>query len=180
MKYIVFDLEATCWRGHPPGGISEIIEIGAVMINRYGEVSRQFSKFVRPQVNPYLSGFCKSLTSIQQSDVDGASTYPRVIHDFTEWIDIYDGDFALLSWGVDDLKLLRQNCNLYDLEQEWLENYSDLKRAYKRLKRMNNASGLKSTVKREGFEFTGQHHRAISDAENLAKIFIKYLEDWEI
>jgi inhibitor of KinA sporulation pathway (predicted exonuclease) len=39
-------------------------------------------------------------------------------------------------------------------------------------------TGLKATIKREGFEFTGIHHRAVSDAENTAKIFIKYIDMW--
>jgi inhibitor of KinA sporulation pathway (predicted exonuclease) len=38
--------------------------------------------------------------------------------------------------------------------------------------------GLKSAVEREGFEFTGTHHRGIDDAENLAKIFVQYLGLW--
>ena len=149
-------------------------------MNRYGEVTKEFSKFVRPEVNPYLSGFCKNLTSIRQEDVDSAQIFPRVVDQFLEWVDIYNGEFYLLSWGVDDLKLLQQNCQLYKLDEDWLDNYSDLKKAYKRLKRISNSSGLKSTVKKEGFEFTGQHHRAISDAENLAKIFIKYIEEWDL
>jgi inhibitor of KinA sporulation pathway (predicted exonuclease) len=28
--------------------------------------------------------------------------------------------------------------------------------------------------------FTGQHHRAISDAENLVKLFLKYLGYWSV
>ena len=63
---------------------------------------------------------------------------------------------------------------------DFVEQYIDLKRAYRNLKQIKHASGLKSTVKKEGFEFTGLHHRAISDAENLAKVFIKYLEDWDL
>ena len=52
MRYIIFDLEATCWRGRPPKGITEVIEIGAVLVDRYGDATSTFSHFVRPVVNP--------------------------------------------------------------------------------------------------------------------------------
>jgi 3'-5' exoribonuclease 1 len=48
-----------------------------------------------------------------------------------------------------------------------------------KFKRMKQPIGLKKAVVREGFEFTGIHHRGISDAENLAKIFAKHLDVWQ-
>lgn len=180
MRYIIYDLEATCWRGRPPKGITEVIEIGAVLIDRYGDHISTFSKFVKPIVNPTLSGFCKQLTSIQQENVDTAGTFNRVVEDFKMWGEMYDDEYVLLSWGVDDSRLLRNDCELHRIEDEWTYRYVDLKKAFRNLKGLKHASGLKATVKKEGFEFTGLHHRAISDAENLAKVFIKYLEDWDL
>ena len=58
VNYIIFDLEATCWLGRPPKGYNEIIEIGAVKINQYGEETGRFESFVKPTVNRKLSGFC--------------------------------------------------------------------------------------------------------------------------
>lgn len=180
MNFIIFDLEATCWRGRPPQGITEIIEIGAVHVDRYGDIVSTFSRFVKPVVNPFLSGFCKQLTSIQQEDVDRADIFKRVIEDFVDWGQFYESDFTLCSWGHDDSLLLRNDCKLHKVDDDWTYNFVDLKKSYKHMKNLKNASGLASTVKKEGFEFTGLHHRAISDAENLAKIFIKNIEDWGI
>lgn len=180
MNFIIFDLEATCWRGRPPKGVTEIIEIGAVKVDRFGDVSDVFSRFVRPIVNPKLSGFCKQLTSISQQDVNRADTFDDVIDDFWEWGEIYEEDYMLCSWGRDDRLLLKNDCQNYDKDTDWLDYYVDLKGAYRKLKNLKHASGLKSTVKKEGFEFTGLHHRAISDAENLAKVFVKHLEDWDL
>ncbi len=180
MRYIIYDLEATCWRGRPPKGITEVIEIGAIMVDRYGDINSTFSKFVKPIVNPHLSGFCKKLTSISQENVNGAQTFERVVRDFKEWGEMFDDEYILLSWGIDDKRLLANDCRLHKLDTDFTEQYVDLKKAYRNLKGLKNASGLKSTVKKEGFDFTGLHHRAISDAENLAKIFIKYLEDWDL
>ena len=180
MNYIIYDLEATCWRGRPPKGITEIIEIGACKVSRYGRVEDQFSQFVKPVVNPMLSGFCKNLTGINQEDVDSARPFDRVIRDFIDWSGVYEEDYVMLSWGADDRILLRNDCKLHKVEHDWVEEYVDLKNAYRKMKAIRHASGLKATVKKEGFEFTGSHHRAISDAQNLAKVFIKHLEDWNI
>lgn len=178
MKFIIYDLEATCWRGRPPKGIQEIIEIGACKVNQYGELLDTFSSFVRPTVNTVLSDFCKYLTSISQENVDQAETYPKVVEHFKEWIDIYDGEYTFCSWGSYDKQFLLNDCHLHDLENDWLTNFMDLKEEYHDIRNASKQRGLKAVVKHEGFEFTGVHHRAISDAENLAKVFMKYIDEW--
>ena len=164
--------------GRPPKGVQEVIEIGAFKVNQYGEVLESFNRFIKPTVNPFLSGFCQRLTKISQGDVNRANTFPRVSQDFQEWIDIYNGDYLLCSWGKFDIQLLRNDCDLHNLEKEWLEYHTNLKQQYHEIKGIVKYTGLKNTTQREGFEFTGIHHRAISDAENLAKIFIKYIDEW--
>ena len=178
MNFIIYDLEATCWQGAPPSKVQEIIEIGALLLNPYGEVKSVFNRFVRPKLSPYLSAFCQELTSIRQENVDRADPFPLVIEDFQDWAEIYEEDYILCSWGNFDKKLLIQDCILHKMEYDWVEKHINLKRQYHELKRLRRTRGLKGTVTSEGFEFTGVHHRGIDDAENLAKIFRKYLDEW--
>lgn len=180
MNYIIFDLEASCWLGRPPHGVNEIIEIGAVKINDYVELESKFTKFVKPTINPILSDFCKKLTSIHQQDVDKARTFPITIQEFQDWIGVGDENYMLISWGKYDRTQLYDDCKLHQLDTDWLEHHYNLKPAYKQLRQLKDEPGLKKAVKLEGFEFTGIHHRAISDAENLAKIFVKYFKEWSI
>lgn len=178
MNYILYDLEATCWLGRPPKGVQEIIEIGAVKVNAFGEVLGDFNRFVKPVVNPILSGFCTRLTTITQDDVNQAKTFPKVIEDFKDWINIYDEEYWLCSWGDFDVQMLRRDCILHQLEHDWLEPFINIKNQYKDLKKLDKGPGLKKSTKQEGFDFTGKHHRAIADAENMSKIFIKYIDEW--
>jgi len=178
LNFIVYDLEATCWMGRPPGGVNEVIEIGAVKVNRYGEILSSFNKFVKPHVNPYLSHFCKKLTSISQENVDKADKFDKVINQFQDWIDIWDEDYILCAWGDSDVKLLQSDCKIHKLESDWLQHNMNIKNQYHSLINATKKTGLKSVIKKEGFEFTGIHHRAIADAENTAKIFIKYIDMW--
>jgi len=179
VNFIIYDLEATCWRGRPPKGVQEIIEIGAYKVNQYGEILEVFDKFVRPDVNTRLSRFCTQLTSITQQNVDSADKFPKVAQQFIDWIDIYDTDYTFCTWGSYDKQLLTNDCVLHKMETEWLDNHINIKDQYhNRIKKVKKHGGLKATVKKEGFEFTGIHHRAIADAENLTKIFIKYVDEW--
>ncbi|MCZ2100538.1 MAG: exonuclease domain-containing protein [Chitinophagales bacterium] len=180
MNYIIFDLEATCWLGRPPKGVNEIIEIGVVKVNDYAEIESTFIRFVKPTINPVLSDFCKSLTSITQQQVDRAKLYPSVIEEFQDWINIDQEKYTLISWGKYDKDQLRSDCELHQIDPEWVNHHYNLKPAYSKLKSFKTELGLKKAVRLEGFEFTGIHHRAISDAENLAKIFIKYFKEWSL
>jgi inhibitor of KinA sporulation pathway (predicted exonuclease) len=180
MNFIVYDLEATCWEGKPPNMVQETIEIGAIKINRYGEVEGVFNRFVRPVINLTLSLFCKQLTTIDQISINKARPFNEVIHDFQEWAGVLDHEeFLLCSWGNFDKRLLIQDAELHRLDSDWIEpNHINIRRQYHDMKGWNTYKGLKKVVELEGFEFTGTYHRGISDAENLAKLFIKYIDEW--
>ncbi len=178
MNFIIFDLEATCWKGKPRSKEQETIEIGAYLINAYGEEEGTFNKFIRPILNPYLSAYCQELTTIEQHEVDRADEFPEVIEHFQDWAMLFDEDYVLASWGKFDKKILQHDCLLHKLDDAWLDPHINLKQQYRDILRLSRYRGLKSAVEYEGFEFTGTHHRAITDAENLTKIFIKYLDMW--
>lgn len=179
MNFIIYDLEATCWNGSAMGKETEIIEIGAIRMNGYGEITGEYNRFVKPILNPRLSPYCKELTSIEQSDVDRAKKFDVVADEFQDWIGIFeDEDYLLCSWGAFDRKMLIQDCILHDMEPEWAEKHIDLKRQYQELRRLDKPHGLMKAIRQNGFEFEGIHHRAISDAFNLSKLFKAYLDEW--
>lgn len=178
MNYIIFDLEATCWEDKHTEKVSEIIEIGAVMLNEYGEVIDEYCRFVRPVVHPNLSDFCMELTSIQQIPVNRADPYDVVVEDFQDWIGVGDEEYLLCSWGGFDKKMLKQDCRLYDMDTAWADKHINLKQQYKEIKRQHRPTGLRRAITREGFEFEGRQHRGITDAQNLVKIFTKFIDEW--
>jgi inhibitor of KinA sporulation pathway (predicted exonuclease) len=65
------------------------------------------------------------------------------------------------------------------MDSDWIATkHLNVRRQYHDMKRWQNYKGLKKVVEMEGFEFTGVYHRAISDAENLAKVFVKHIDEW--
>lgn len=179
MNFIVYDVEATCWEGKPPNLVQEIIEIGAVSLSEFGEVQGSFNRLIRPVLHPNLSLFCRQLTTIDQISINRARPFVEVVEDFQDWIGVYDGDeYLLCSWGTFDQKILKQDCILHQMDWEWTEQHINVRKQYHDLKKWKTYKGLKKVVEVEGFEFTGVYHRGLSDAENLAKIFIKHIDMW--
>ncbi len=179
MKFIIYDLEATCWQGNSIDKMQEIIEIGACRMSRFGEIESEFSRLVRPVLNPVLSAYCRDLTSIDQIEINRADTFPTVIDAFMDWALIDTEEYMLCSWGGKDQTMLAENCRLHHLDDDWLEPHLNVRNQYHEMKRLRRRRGLKHAIEIEGFEFTGAQHRALPDAENLAKIFTKYLDEWQ-
>jgi len=178
MRFVIFDLEATCWDGHAVGREQEIIEIGAVLTDLYGNRISDFQQFVRPVQNPSLSHYCTKLTGITQDDVADAAPFDRVVETFIRWIDVDSMDYTLCSWGDKDLELLENDCSSFGIDQDWLKPYIDLKEQYHQIKGLQRKRGLKNTLTRENLEFEGAHHRALDDAINLFALYLKYKDSW--
>ena len=115
---VIYDLEWTSWPGfqeskwRQPGRHCEIIQIGAVKLDvedGYRELDA-FDAYVKPRINPELSGYITDLTGITQHDVDThGRAFPEVLADFVAFVGT---DFeALFSFGSDG-HYMRINCEL--------------------------------------------------------------------
>ena len=179
VNYIIYDLEATCWDFKSDDFIQETIEIGAVMLNPYGEQLGEFNKFIRPVLHPTLSTYCHQLTSIDQILINRSDTFPDVIDDFMEWVGVFDDEeYFLCSWGSFDRKQFIQDCQLHDVEHEWVNRHLNLKTQYQDMKRLRRSCSLSRALRTEGIEALGTKHRGIDDARNLVEIFLKYRDVW--
>lgn len=169
MKYIIFDLEATCWEKEKSRK-SEIIEIGAVKLNEKLEQIDIFSKFVRPIINPKLSEFCTKLTTIKQSDVENSDKFENVIKEFEEFI---GKDTFLCSWGFYDKKQIISESYLKGYKgkiEKLLQKHISVKHQFADIKGIKPC-GMSNALELLGLKLDGTHHRGIDDAVNITKIF---------
>ena len=178
MNYVIVDLEATCWEGHDKSR-NETIEIGAVLINEQGQFLSEFEAFVKPLKFPILSDFCKNLTSITQANVDNAPYFSEVLEAFKSWFGHGQKDYVICSWGFYDRKQFESDCELHGLDKSWLRPHISLKHQHGKLTGQKRALGMKRALEAEGLTLEGTHHRGIDDARNIAKIFVKYLNQWD-
>jgi 3'-5' exoribonuclease 1 len=176
------DLEATCDDvGGSPRPLAvvpdqmETIEIGLVVIDLETlEVVDEFQRFVRPQINPILTDFCKTLTSIQQADVDNASTYAEDGQELEIFIARYP-DAAWASWGDYDARQLERDAGLAACPSllSGLQHFN-VRKWHKGLYD-DQPKSLKQTVESLGLVWQGTYHRGIDDARNVASIMKEML-----
>jgi 3'-5' exoribonuclease 1 len=171
-QFIIYDLEATCWRSPKPRQV-EIIEIGAVKVNEKLEIVDEFFVFIRPLLHPKIDKFCTKLTSITQEDVEDAPQFDMAIKQFEDWMGVDETRTALFSWGDFDKRQFLADARLHELELGWIKYWACLQRHYSKFKGSSNQIGLKNALKLEGLEFDGVQHRAIEDARNMAELFVK-------
>jgi 3'-5' exoribonuclease 1 len=178
MRYIIVDLEATCWENVRDFDRMETIEIGAVELPAADSPPvREFSRFIHPVAEPQLSDFCQRLTTIRQRDVDRADYFWTVFPEFVEWIG--EEPFILCSWGGYDLTQFRIDCRRHRLEfPVTFERHLNLKKEFARLLSVK-VCGMERALAHAGLPLQGTHHRGIDDARNIARLAVLVLPELE-
>ena len=173
--FLIVDLEATC---SDDGSIFresiEIIEIGAVMLNRSTwEIDSEYQQFIKPVRHPILTKFCTELTTITQQDVDTALTFPEVIPQFKQWIDTYPKNI-FCSWGNYDKTQFIQDCQFHNLAYPFGAEHRNIKKEFSLSLGNKKKFDIRQALQHLGMELQGTHHRGIDDARNIAAIY-KYM-----
>ncbi|UUT14763.1 exonuclease domain-containing protein [Pseudomonas zeae] len=153
----------------------ETIEIILVVIDLETlEIVDEFQRFVRPQINPILIDFCKALTSIEQSDVDGASTYAEVGQELGAFIARYP-NAAWASWGNYDARQLERDAGFAACPSLFsgLQHFN-VRKWHKGLYD-DQPRSLKETLESLGLVWEGTYHRGIDDARNVTSIIKEML-----
>ncbi|WP_309741827.1 3'-5' exonuclease [Chamaesiphon sp. OTE_20_metabat_361] len=170
---LVVDLEATCCDLQSiPRHQMETIEIGAVMVATESlEIVDEFQTFIKPLRHPILTEFCRQLTSITQSQVDTAPTFPDAIKLWQPWLAKFDKTI-FGSWGDYDRKQLQQDSKYHriDLPYPVSSNHVNLKEIFSTTQRLNKRHGMAQALNLAQIELTGTHHRGIDDARNISKL----------
>lgn len=169
MNFIIVDLEATCWENVRSYDRMEIIEIGAALMpTPDSDPTQEFAEFIKPVAEPILSDFCIELTTIKQSNVDSADTFPVVFHRFLDWIG--NDEYYLCSWGGYDQTQFQIDCNRHDVEiPAGFNNHINLKKEFAKMFSVKSC-GMKRALSIAGLPLDGTHHRGIDDARNIAKL----------
>ncbi|MDD1014596.1 exonuclease domain-containing protein [Pseudomonas rubra] len=170
--WLVIDLEATTDDGGWPVTDMEIIEIGAVLVDRQDRELSHFQRFVRPRRRPQLTPFCRELTHISQANVDTAHPLPEVWAQFERWLGHHAQHLeGWVSWGDYDHKQLLQEWRQYQLAS-LLQTlpHINLKQHFAKARQLQRPLGLRGALQLAGLQFSGRQHRALEDARNTARL----------
>ena len=177
MDYIVLDME---WNQPWPGSPSarkvlpvqirgEIIQIGAVRVTEDRQVADEFQVLIKPKYYRRLNRRVSKLTGIKESRLreEGVSMN-EAMEQFRQWC---GEDVIFLTWGFDDITILRENLQLYGLDESWVSRWYNAQMIFNAQTDGSSAQkALKTAMETFGIEATRPAHDALGDAYHTALI----------
>lgn len=177
MNYIVLDME---WNQPWPGSPSskkvlpvqirgEIIQIGAVRVTEDQQVADEFQIMIRPKYYRHLNRRVSKLTGIKEARLreEGVS-FPEAMERFCNWC---GEDIVFLTWGFDDIGILRENLALFGLDAGFTQRWYNAQMMFNAQTDGSNAQkALKTAMEMFGIEATRPAHDALGDAYHTALI----------
>ena len=177
MDYIVLDMEWNQpWPGSPsakkvlPVAIrGEIIQIGAVRVTEDQDVTDEFQVMIRPKYYRRLNRRVSKLTGIKESRLNAEGIpFPEAMEQFRAWC---GENIVFLTWGFDDITILRENLRLYKLEENWTDKWYNAQMMFNAQTDGSTAQkALKTAMEIFGIEATRPAHDALGDAYHTALI----------
>jgi inhibitor of KinA sporulation pathway (predicted exonuclease) len=172
-QVLVVDVEASCWRGHPPPGEQiEIIEIGFCLL-RLDPLCLEpaHSILIKPQ-RSHISPFCTQLTSITPELAAQGRLFNEAC---TLLLRNYVTQSVLWgSWGRFDREIFKRQCQSFAVEYPFSPRHVDLRRLFARAMqqpgRKARQMGLLRALDSLGLTFEGTSHRGQDDAWNTARV----------
>ena len=177
MNYIVMDME---WNQPWPGSPSakkvlpvqirgEIIQIGAVRVTEDQQVTDEFQIMIKPKYYRHLNRRVSKLTGIKESQLrEEGVPFPEAIEQFNQWC---GEDIVFLTWGFDDIGILRENLQLFELNTDFTEKWYNAQMIFNaQTDGSNSQKALKTAMEIFGIEATRPAHDALGDAYHTALI----------
>ena len=177
MNYIVLDMEWNQpWPGSPsakkvlPVAIrGEIIQIGAVRVTEDQQVADEFGVLIKSKYYRRLNRRVSKLTGIKESQLrEEGVAFPEAMEAFRAWC---GEDIVILTWGFDDITILRENLRLYGLDESWTGRWYNAQMMFNAQTDGSTAQkALKTALEIFGIEPSRPAHDALGDAYHTALI----------
>lgn len=179
MQYIVIDLEwnqpmsydSAVYRQVGDRLIFEMIQIGAVKLNEQLEVCDSISIPIRPVHYVKIHPRIRKMTQLGPEELADAPSFLEAMDQFAAWC---GEDYALLTWGCDDVSVLKQNMDFFDCKVV-LPPLCDIQRLFSDVHKCRDRKGLKAAMEMLGIEPDEERffHNALNDAYYTALVFAK-------
>ena len=180
MNYIVLDLEWNQAYAQVAMAVQkrislrlrgEVIQIGAVKLNEDLVPCGSYSVCVKPKFFKKIQRHVMKLTGIDQDMLDRGCPLPEAIESFKRWC---GEDFAFLTWGPDDIPMLKDNMRAHKLDCSWLDREYDLQIIFNRqTDGLKKQRSLEYAMELFGIELNLPPHDALNDAYFTALVAAK-------
>ena len=174
MQYIVLDME---WNQAWPGSSSakrlegrmrgEIIQIGAVRLTDRQIVGDEYQVLIKPKFIRKLNKRVSVLTGIKDAQLQEQGVpFPQAMEQFREWC---GEDCVFLTWGFDDITMLKENMEIYGLDSSWVDRWYNAQMIFNaQTDGGTSQKALKTAMEMAGVEASRPAHDALGDAYHTA------------
>ncbi len=101
----------------------EVIQIGAVKLNSQMQPCGSYQAIVKPKYFKKIHRMVAELTGITQEQMDAGISLADAAESFRRWC---GEDFVFLTWGPDDIPMLKENFHAHKIDLDWLDKTYDL------------------------------------------------------
>ena len=105
----------------------EVIQIGAVKLDRELNICGSYQIVVKPKFFKKIHRHVSQLTGISQEMMDRGVPLEEAAERFRHWC---GKDFAFLTWGPDDIPMLKDNFHANGMQSQWLDRIYDLQHIF--------------------------------------------------
>ncbi len=107
----------------------EVIQIGAVKLDKNMQPCGSYHTIVKPKYFKRIHKHVSILTGITQNQIDLGVSLTEAAERFKKWC---GKDFVFLTWGPDDIPMLKENFRVNDIPTNWLDATYDLQLIFNR------------------------------------------------
>ena len=177
MQYIVLDME---WNQPWPGSYAakkklpspihgEIIQIGAVRMLSDQTIADEFQILIAPKYYKKMNRKVSSLTGIKDALLKASGVpFAQAMEHFQKWC---GEDCIFLTWGFDDITILKENMTLHGLSSQWVDRWFNAQMIFNaQTDSTSSQKSLQTALEMMGIEPTRPAHDALGDAFHTALI----------
>lgn len=178
--YAFVDLEFTCANKLKDfknvKHIGEVLSIGLIITNAFGQEQERFYSTVKPKYNYKLTDFCKDLTHLTQEEIDNSSNLMNVLESAHKLIKKYNIN-RIYCFGTTDYLQTKKDIEgykghaLYKRNMKFINKFyncqNDISKRIIQIQKSISLSDCKKILRLDGEVI----HNALADAIDLSNIY---------
>lgn len=150
---------------------NEIIEIGAIKVDKYMKPLSEMREYIKPTVFPIINPKVTEITKIDSNILNkNGVSFEEALNKLKDMFD--EGD-VLCSWAKDDVAEIIINANYHEYKDlNWLDSYLDIQEYASKILAHKKALGLKSALDELKIKVDSDKlHDALNDAFYTLEVF---------
>lgn len=149
---------------------NEIIEIGAIKLDKYMKPLGEYKAYIKPSIIPILNPKVLEITKISKEDLDNGISFEEGMEGLRELI---DEDDIICSWAKDDIIEIISNAIYHKYEElKWLKNYLDIQEYSTKILAHKKSLSLKNALEELKIRIDqSKLHDALNDAVYTSYVF---------